>query len=34
MKHARCAAWYESIRIDTTELDPDQSLALVLDRLR
>jgi len=32
-QHARSAAWDEDIRIDTSDLDPDQSLALVLDRL-
>jgi hypothetical protein len=32
-QHDRCAQWDESIRIDTTDLDPDQSLALVFDRL-
>jgi predicted kinase len=32
-QHASCAAWDEGIRIDTTGLDPDQSLALVLERL-
>jgi predicted kinase len=32
-QHARCAAWDEGIRIDTTDVDPNQSLALVLDRL-
>jgi len=32
-QHARCAAWDEGIRIDTTGFDPDQSLALVLEHL-
>lgn len=31
-QHAHCAEWDESVRIDTTGLDVDQSLALVLDR--
>lgn len=33
-QHARCATWDEDVRIDTTGLDLDHSLALVLDRLR
>lgn len=33
-QHARCAEWEESVRIDTTGLDLEQSLALALDRLR
>lgn len=33
-QHARCAQWDESVRIDTTALGLEQSLALVLDRLR
>lgn len=32
-QHARCAAWEEAVRIDTTGLDVEQSLALVRDRL-
>jgi predicted kinase len=32
-QHARCAEWNETVRIDTTDLDPDQSLRLVLNRL-
>jgi predicted kinase len=32
-QHARCAEWPEEIRIDTTGLDVDASLQLVLDRL-
>jgi predicted kinase len=33
-QHARCTEWDESVRIDTTGLDPEQSLALVLETLR
>jgi predicted kinase len=33
-QHARCAEWDEAVRIDTTDLDLEQSVALVLDRLR
>lgn len=33
-QHARCGAWDEAVRIDTTGLDLDESLNLVLDRLR
>ena len=33
-QHARCADWNEAVRIDTTDLDVEHSLALVLDRLR
>ena len=33
-QHARCAEWEDGVRIDTTGLDLEQSLALVLDRLR
>jgi len=33
-QHARCAEWDEAIRVDTTGLDAEESLALVLDRLR
>jgi len=32
-QHERCAAWDAGVRIDTTGLDLDRSLALVLDRL-
>jgi chloramphenicol 3-O-phosphotransferase len=32
-QHARCAAWDAAVRIDTTGLDVEQSLRLVLDRL-
>jgi chloramphenicol 3-O-phosphotransferase len=32
-QHARCREWDTSVRIDTTGLDINQSLALVLDRL-
>jgi hypothetical protein len=32
-QHARCAEWDEAVRIDTTGLDLEQSLALVLDCL-
>ncbi len=32
-QHARCADWDSTVRIDTTGLDVDQSLALVLQRL-
>lgn len=32
-QHARCAEWDEAVRIDTTGLDLEQSLALVLDVL-
>jgi predicted kinase len=33
MQHARCATWDEGVRIDTTGVDVEQSLARVLDRL-
>jgi predicted kinase len=33
-QHARCAAWDGAVRIDTTGLDVEQSLALAVDRLR
>jgi predicted kinase len=33
-QHARCARWDEGVRIDTTGLGLEQSLTLVLDRLR
>lgn len=33
-QHTLCAEWDEAVRIDTTGLDPEQSLALVLDGLR
>jgi chloramphenicol 3-O-phosphotransferase len=33
-QHERCSTWNEAVRIDTTDLDIDQSLALVIDRLR
>lgn len=33
-QHQRCLAWNEAVRVDTTDLDVDQSLALVIDRLR
>jgi chloramphenicol 3-O-phosphotransferase len=32
-QHARSAEWAEEVRIDTTGLDVDRSLALVLERL-
>lgn len=32
-QHRRCAAWNEAVRIDTTGLDLQRSLALVLDLL-
>jgi predicted kinase len=32
-QHARCAEWPEEVRIDTTGLDVEASLQLVLDRL-
>jgi hypothetical protein len=33
-QHALCSEWDEAVRIDTTGLDPEQSLALVIQRLR
>ena len=33
-QHAACAEWDEAVRIDTTGLDPEESLALVLDRVQ
>jgi chloramphenicol 3-O-phosphotransferase len=33
-QHALCGEWDEAVCIDTTGLDPEESLALVLDRLR
>jgi predicted kinase len=33
-QHARCAEWDEGVRIDTTGLGLEQSLTLVLERLR
>jgi chloramphenicol 3-O-phosphotransferase len=33
-QHALCAEWDEAVRIDTTGLDPEESLALVIERLR
>jgi chloramphenicol 3-O-phosphotransferase len=33
-QHARCAEWDAAVRIDTTRLDVEASLALVLERLR
>jgi hypothetical protein len=33
-QHGRCSAWNDTFCIDTTHLDVDQSLALVIDRLR
>jgi chloramphenicol 3-O-phosphotransferase len=33
-QHARCAQWDEAARVDTTGLDLEESLALVLERLR
>jgi len=33
-QHGRCSTWSEAVRLDTTDLDVDQSLALVIDRLR
>lgn len=32
-QHSRCAGWDEDVRIDTTGLDLEESLALVRDRL-
>lgn len=32
-QHALCSEWDEAVRIDTTGLDPEQSLALVIERL-
>jgi chloramphenicol 3-O-phosphotransferase len=32
-QHGRCAAWDETVRIDTTDLDVGQSLALAVARL-
>jgi len=34
MQHALCADWDEAVRIDTTGLDPERSLGLVVERLR
>jgi chloramphenicol 3-O-phosphotransferase len=33
-QHGRCSTWNEAVLLDTTNLDIDQSLALVIDRLR
>jgi chloramphenicol 3-O-phosphotransferase len=33
MQHSRCSTWDEAVRIDTTGLDVEKSLELVLDRL-
>ena len=32
-QHGRCSAWNEAVCIDTSDLDVEQSLALVVDRL-